>query len=219
MTTCDDARDAAPELALGTLDGGERAALLRHLSTCPACRDETARLVETAEAIGLLAPPVLPSVGFEDRVLASMGPVTPAVTPAATPLVARRRRWLSRSLVVLAAAAVVAAILTIGSVVLSHPNESTVASATMIGAGGQAVGTAYVSSGHPALVVVKVDYPFTAGVFHLQAVSAGGQVDTLGDLVSVNGAWRWSGLANGAEVQSLRVVDAGGLVTCEGRVT
>src|SRR4029077_17551162 len=60
MTTCDEARDAAPELALGTLDGAERATLLRHLSTCPACRDETARLVETAEAIGLLAPAVLP---------------------------------------------------------------------------------------------------------------------------------------------------------------
>ena len=88
MTTCDDARDAAPELALGTLDGGERAELLRHLSVCPACRDETARLVETAEAIGLLAAPVLPSVGFEDRVLAAMG--------LGTPPVSRRRRWLSR---------------------------------------------------------------------------------------------------------------------------
>jgi hypothetical protein len=215
MITCDDARDAAPELALGTLDGGQRADLLRHLSTCPACRDETARLVETAEAIGLLAAPVLPSVGFEDRVLAAMGLGTPAVS--------RRRRWLTRSAVVLAAA-VIGALLAIGGVALFRRDEpsvaASVASVKMVDPQGVAVGTAYVSPGDPALVVVKVDYPYTGDVFRLEAVHAGGQVDTLGNLAAAaNGTgWRWSGLAPGATVEALRVVDARGNVTCEARV-
>ncbi len=211
MTTCDEARDAAPELALGTLDGGERAALLRHLSSCPACRDETARLVETAEAVGLLAAPVLPSVGFEDRVLAAMG--------LGAPPVSLRRRWLRGTAVALVAA-VIGAILAIGAVSLfdqNAPSVATVASAKMIGTGGAVVGTVYVSPGDPALVVVKVDYPYTGDVFRLEAVRAGGHVDTLGNLAAAgNGTgWRWSGLAPGAEVQALRVVDAGGNVTCE----
>jgi hypothetical protein len=211
MTTCNDARDAAPELALGTLDGGERAELLRHLSICPACRDETARLVETAEAIGLLAAPVLPSVGFEDRVLAAMGLGTRSIS--------RRRRWLTRSAVVLAAA-VIGALLAIGGVALFRDDQPSVASVTtakMTGTGGVVVGTAYVSPGNPALVVVKVDYPYTGDVYRLEAVHAGGQVDTLGNLAAAaNGTgWRWSGLAPGAAVEALRVVDAGGNVTCE----
>jgi RNA polymerase sigma-70 factor (ECF subfamily) len=211
MTTCDDARDAAPELALGTLDGGERAELLRHLSICPACRDETARLVETAEAIGLLAAPVLPSVGFEDRVLAAIG-----IGPV--PAVPRRRRWMKRSAVVLVAA-VIGALLAIGGIAVftnDEPSVATVTSAQMIGTGGIVVGTAYVSPGDPALVVVKVDYPYTGDVFRLEAVRAGGEVDTLGNLgPSPSGGWRWSGLAPGAKVEALRVVDASGYVACE----
>jgi anti-sigma factor RsiW len=211
MTTCDEARDAAPELALGTLDGAERAKLLRHLSTCPACRDETARLVETAEAIGLLAPAVLPSVGFEDRVLAAAGF---GVTP-----VARRRRWLTRSAVVLAAA-VIGAILALGGVALFTNNGPSVSSAKMIGTGGREVGTAYVSPGDPALVVVKVDYPYTGGAYRLEAVRDSGEVDTLGNLaVAPNGGWRWSGLAAGSGLQTLRVVDAGGNVACEAHLS
>jgi anti-sigma factor RsiW len=217
MTTCNDAREAAPELALGTLDGGERAELLRHLADCPACRDETARLVETAEAVGLLATPVLPSVGFEDRVLAAMGLGTPSVS--------RRRRWLTRSAIALVAAAI-GALLALGGVAVFDHNEPSVASvasvatAKMIGTGGAVVGTAYVSPGDPALVVVKVDYPYTGDEFHLEAVRAGGQVDTLGNLAPAanGGGWRWSGLAPGAPVQVLRVVDAGGNVTCEAYV-
>jgi hypothetical protein len=212
MTTCDDARDAAPELALGTLDGGERAELLRHMSICPACRDETARLVETAEAIGLLAVPVLPSVGFEDRVLAAMG-----IGPI--PTISRRRRWLTRSAAVLVAA-VIGAILALGGVALFANDEPSVASAKMIGTGGLVVGTAYVSPGDPAVVLVKVDYPYTGDVFRLEAVHAGGHVDTLGNLaVASSGGWRWSGLAPGAKVESLRVVDASGYVTCEAHLT
>ena len=35
---CDEARELAPELALGIVDGEERAEALRHLSACADCR-------------------------------------------------------------------------------------------------------------------------------------------------------------------------------------
>jgi anti-sigma factor RsiW len=218
MISCHDAREAAPELALGTLDGGERADLLRHLSTCPACRDETARLVETAEAIGLLAAPELPPVGFEDRVLAAMGVGTASASRRRRGAASRRRRWLNRSAIVLAAA-VIGALVAIGTIALSSDDDPAVASASMIGLGDQVVGTAYVSPGKNPLVVVKVDYPFMTGTFRLEAVRAGGEIDTLGNLVAVNGTWRWSGLAKRAGIESLRVVDADGNLTCEARLT
>lgn len=208
MTTCDQARDAAPELALGILDGAERAALLRHLSTCPACREDTARLVETADSIGLLATPILPPVGFEDRVLAAMG--IASVKPA------RRRRWFVTGGALLAAA-VIGALLAIGGVLLFRDGAPGVTTAAMLG-GGQTLGHAFVSPGDPPLVTVSMEYPFS-GNFHLQAIRSNGDVDALGDLVSVNGAWRWSGMAKAGHLRALRVVDDSGNVTCEARLT
>ena len=85
--TCDEARAAAPELALGMLDGEERARVLAHARGCPACRAHLDELAGVAQEILTVAPVHEPPPGFESRVL-------DALTPQRPPAARRRRRWV-----------------------------------------------------------------------------------------------------------------------------
>jgi predicted anti-sigma-YlaC factor YlaD len=103
--TCDELNDLAPEVALGTIEGEERAEALRHLATCGECRRLVDQLTKVADELLMLAPVQEPPVGFESRVSDALG-------------LQRRppRRRLARRLLVwlgppLAAAAVTAAAL------------------------------------------------------------------------------------------------------------
>jgi hypothetical protein len=71
-TECTRLNDLAPELALGLLDGAERAEVLAHLERCANCHADVASLTELGEQLLLLAPEVPPPAGFESRVLASV---------------------------------------------------------------------------------------------------------------------------------------------------
>ena len=82
---CDEVRAAAPELALGMLDGEERARVLAHARGCPACRAHLDELAGVAQEILTAAPVHEPPPGFESRVL-------DALRAAARPRAARRRR-------------------------------------------------------------------------------------------------------------------------------
>ena len=66
---CDEARAAAPELALGMLDGEERARVLAHARGCPACRAHLDELAVVAQELLTAAPAHEPPPGFESRVL------------------------------------------------------------------------------------------------------------------------------------------------------
>jgi hypothetical protein len=77
---CEDVRELAPELALGTAVGQERARALEHLSDCAECRKLVADLAVLTDEIVALAPALEPPAGFEGRVLArfeerAQGPV------------------------------------------------------------------------------------------------------------------------------------------------
>jgi hypothetical protein len=71
---CDELRELAPELALGTATGDERADALRHLAGCADCRQEVAQLSEVADELLMLAPVQEPPAGFESRVLERIAP-------------------------------------------------------------------------------------------------------------------------------------------------
>lgn len=101
--SCDRTRELAAELALGILDGEQRAQALRHLAECPECRHAVEELTAVADELLMLAPEREPPAGFESRVLARLQPL-----PAATRPIRRRRRLLAP----LAAAAAAAAIAT-----------------------------------------------------------------------------------------------------------
>ena len=98
--SCDRTHELAAELALGILDGEQRAQALRHLAECPECRRAVEDLTAVADELLMLAPEREPPAGFESRVLARLQP-----PPAAT-----RPRWRRRLLAPVAAAATAAAI-------------------------------------------------------------------------------------------------------------
>ena len=88
--SCPEVEELAAELALGTLPGDQRSAVLAHLDGCPDCRRLLNRLSDTADSLLLAAPEVEPPAGFTRRVLAGLKP-------------APRRRWRPLTLAVAAA--------------------------------------------------------------------------------------------------------------------
>ena len=108
MSTCAEIRADAAELALGVLDGEERARVLDHARGCPACRAHLDELAMVAQEVLTAAPDHEPPPGFESRVLEALpadGPRPATRRRRGRPL--RRRRLLAPALataLVLAAA-------------------------------------------------------------------------------------------------------------------
>jgi hypothetical protein len=100
--SCEELQDLAPEVALGTIDGQERAEALRHLATCAECRRVVDQLTTVADELLMLAPVQEPPVGFESRVIDALG-----LQPR-SPRRRRARRLLTWLAPPLAAAAVTA---------------------------------------------------------------------------------------------------------------
>jgi hypothetical protein len=94
---CEETRQLAAELALGLVDGKDRARALRHLAECPECRRAVEEMSAVVDELLLLAPQHEPPAGFESRVLAQFAPP-------------RRERRLRRVFVPLASAAAAAAL-------------------------------------------------------------------------------------------------------------
>jgi hypothetical protein len=94
--SCERTRELAPELAIGILDGEQRARALRHLGGCPECRRAVEDLTAVADELLMLAPEREPPAGFESRVLARLRP---------PPAAARPRRRVGRVLAPIAAGA------------------------------------------------------------------------------------------------------------------
>ena len=104
--SCEELRDLAPEIALGTIGGGERAEALRHLAACGECRRLVDQLTTVADELLMLAPVQEPPVGFESRVIDALG-----VQPHSP------RRRLGRRLLVSLGPPVVAAAVTAAALV------------------------------------------------------------------------------------------------------
>ena len=78
---CDQAREDAAAFVLGDLDGAGRAVVIEHLSQCPPCQSEVASLTVAVDGLSRLAPPLPPSEGFVDRVVAGLPPPPAAAPP------------------------------------------------------------------------------------------------------------------------------------------
>jgi hypothetical protein len=117
--TCDEVRELLPEHLLGTLAGPEASEVRRHLRGCAGCREELLRLEEGVSALSRAAHDEEPPAGLERKVLATLQDewrdivVLDHPTTTSEPKPTRRRTgspWL-------AAAALVAILVTAGSIV------------------------------------------------------------------------------------------------------
>lgn len=183
--SCEETRAVAVELALGVAAGDERATGVRHLESCPSCRDEVAELARVLDELLLLSPEREPAPGFESRVLAQM------VGPHRAP-----QRW--RRVLALTVAAIVAAALTGGSVWLATRSDRQTADllrTALERAGGQyfgveylhtpsgmRVGHAFVYGGMPSWFFVVVQNPSHAGTFEVEVLTHAGETFPVGSL-------------------------------------
>lgn len=208
-------RELAPEIALGIVDGEERAEALRHLSTCAECRRAVDDLADVADELLILAPVQEPPPGFESRVAEGLGLRRP-------PRRRRRRltvRWLAPRLgSALAAAAVTAAVL----VGVYHDDHETAQRyrETLAQAGGRYFqaepltdrsgsrgGVAFGYEGSPSWVLVTVDASHRDEVTRGELVTRDGRTVPLPRLeLDRNGSWGGAIPVNLYKVASIRLL-------------
>ncbi|CAN5613055.1 hypothetical protein BH10ACT1_BH10ACT1_33760 [soil metagenome] len=194
---CARCRELAPELALGTAEGGERAAALEHLAWCEACRRELAELAAAADSLLLLGPSVEPPAGFETQALAAFR--------GGADLGGRARPSRARPVLTAAAAALVVAVgMAVGLRLTTEGSggRSTKTTEEAIGAdrsavvrtpGGASVGRVTVHEGARASLEVRLAGGAPAGTYVVHCDYEAGPAYRAGTLVAGPGAtgpWR-----------------------------
>jgi anti-sigma-K factor RskA len=235
---CEQARELAPDVALGLLTGEERADALAHLEGCEACRAEVASLAVAADEVLLAAPEATPPAGFDARVLAALATQREAAEREGTVAVPRRRHPHRRRAWVGAAAAAV--LVVVGGLTAlvgsddppnpSTPEPSAVATVAMRGNQGKVVGEATMTGSRPVQVVV--DMPAwddlverwgedPAGGYWLVLETRDGArtMQEIGERDEDAAAVTWTMAVDVAatDVAAVSVVDGEGRVWCSGR--
>ena len=204
---CTATRETAPDLALGLLDGEERAAALEHVHRCPSCQAVVSELAGVADLLAQLAPEAEPPPGFGDRVVAAMRHDRRV-----------RRRWIT-AIVAVAAAAVIGAVAVVRIVDAGRPTHQVAAPAlrttAMRGADGVRVGRVVTTAGSPASAAVTVDYAVPDGTYQLR-VRWGNNITTdIGNMLVNEGRGSWTGpVATDEGTARLEMVDTSGSVVC-----
>jgi anti-sigma factor RsiW len=205
---CAAARELAPDLALGLLDGAERAQVLTHIHDCPSCQALVSELSGVADLLGALGPEAEPPPDFAARVL------------DATRWRARRvrRRWIA-TIAAVAAAAVIGAVALVRVIDADRVQPAASApellSSTMRGAGGVRVGRAVSSTGSPASLAVTVDYAVPDGRYELAIHPPGASSAPVTTMTIADGHGEWNGRVGRVETGTqIELVDADGVVVC-----
>jgi anti-sigma factor RsiW len=143
---CDEMELLAPEFALGTLTGAERAEAVEHVAACADCQRRVAELAQVVDSLLVLAPEEDPSTVGEQP--ADDGP-------------GRRSPWRRRILAGSIAAAVLAVLaFTIVALVRGDGEEpDAVRTATATEDGGRSVCRAVINEVDPAWLFVSLDEP------------------------------------------------------------
>jgi anti-sigma factor RsiW len=148
--------ELAPELALGSLTGAERAEAVEHLASCPDCQRRVAELAQVVDSLLLLAPEEEPSPQLEARVLArTVGELRDGGQRRGVP---SRRRWVLAGSI----AAAVLAVLAVVSVTLVRGDgeeADTVRTAVVTQDAGRSVCRAVINEVDPAWLFVSLDEP------------------------------------------------------------
>lgn len=187
--SCDEVRELAPELALGTAAGEERARAVQHLATCSDCRRHLDELSGVADNLLLLAPAHQPPVGFESRVVDRISSER------------RSPRW-RRALPALVAA-VLAAITALTLMyttsgqdrefaahyrkALEQANGSYFGGVPLLGADGRRAGHVFAYAGSPSWVFVLLTGSTGSGTYIVELITREGTSVQLGSVNVTNG--------------------------------
>ena len=203
--SCPDVEELAPELALGTLPGDQRSAVLAHLDRCPDCRRYLNKLSDTADSLLLLAPEVDPPAGFTRRVVAGLTP--------------GRRRWRPIALAAVAALILGLAIGYVPGRVRS--GSANVAAASFVDTGtepGETVGGhVYARADNPSWVFMTVHGSGSDESYACDLVLKDGRTVTIGSFTMHAGTGSWGRAVNVtlSQVRQVQLRDARGTLVAK----
>ncbi|WP_377268395.1 hypothetical protein [Peterkaempfera sp. SMS 1(5)a] len=212
--TCFQLHELGAELSLGVLPARERAAAVAHLDRCARCRAEVHRLTLAGDALLSLVPGAEPPVGFEDRVMARLG-------PSLRPVQQLRRR---RRMVLAAAAAVVALAIGAGGWALGSSAGETARSvvpaaaqsqlrSAQLMADGRVLGQVFVHGGSSPWLFMSVDADGVPGPVSCTVQRSDGSTVSLGTFPLRDGYGSWgAGYPAGPDATSIRLLSSGGTV-------
>ena len=186
---CTEFAELAPDLALGQLSEPERARALSHALSCRACRNELASLSSMVDELALLAPPVEPPVGFEQRAVSALTAAGSALVRAEVRPSRRRYRRLAPAAVAAALAAGLA-----GGWGLARPGTGKPTPVLVHGElsdQGRPVGEVIAYSGASPWLYMTVDIGHLNGVVQC-VVEDGGHSVAMGSFSVANGLGYWS---------------------------
>jgi Putative zinc-finger len=197
---CDEVRELAPELALGIVDGEERADALRHLTGCADCRRAVEELSEVADDLLMVAPVQEPSAGFESRVVAAMG--LEEGSPRRKRARWRSPRWLALRLGPVVATAAVTAAAMVGVYhddhvtadryrdTLAEANGRSFQAERLIDEAGGRAGVAFGYEGSPSWLLLTVDRGHRDSVTRAELTTKDGRTIALRSLrLDSQGSW------------------------------
>ena len=211
MTTrqvgCPEMDALAPELALGTLTGSERAQALGHLASCAECQQRVAELAEVVDSMLVLAPEEEPSGDFEARVLARTVGALPDGVDHARPS-GRRRLVVVGSL-----AAALVAVIALAAWIVGRDGDPVDALRTAVATedGGHAVCRAVINEIDPAWLFVSLDEPGEARAgYEVEVRLENGEVTRVGriEVRDGHGALAVTLDLGGSRARSVRLIGA-----------
>jgi putative zinc finger protein len=210
--SCEELKDLAPEIALGTIEGEERAEALRHLATCGECRRVVDQLTTVADELLMLAPVQEPPAGFESRVIDALGFQRQAP-----------RRRVGRRLFTWLAPPLAAAALTAAALVgvyhddhitadryrstLEQANGQEFQAAPLRDATGAEAGVAFGYQGDPSWMVVTVDPDHRDRVASAELITRDRRTVSLPDFeLRADGSWGGAVPVDVYDVESIRLL-------------
>ncbi|MBO3752825.1 hypothetical protein J5X84_42825 [Streptosporangiaceae bacterium NEAU-GS5] len=190
---CDATRELMAELAAGVGPAEDRAAALRHIAGCADCHRELESISFVADELLSLAPEQEPPSGFEDRVLARLGPRAP-----------RRLLWRRTRVAVALVAAIAVGAVTVWQVTsddrrlaasyrrtLQTLNGRYMTARTIAAPDGSMAGRVVAYQGTPSWIFITLAYGAGAGPYEVRITTRDGREERLGVLDVQNGSGSW----------------------------
>jgi hypothetical protein len=207
---CDAMQDDLAALAIGALNGRDRALVLTHLEGCPGCSAELEAMSDAVDALVEVAPEASPPAGFADRTVAAMRADRPLPH---RPNIARRAVAVAAGVVALGMG------IGVGAVVTSSHGSNAAVTGTLHSAAGPD-GVVVVSSDQGGLLVMSLNDAPTSGTVTCEVTLTDGTTRVVGafPLAEGYGSWRVHLPVPPSSVRSVRVVDDQGVTVASAQL-